>query len=109
MQTKKDYTLILLAIVFFIAALCSCKNDSELIYECPYKGRECPNFETCKGHEGEQLFFKNGQVLLPDYACTDTLIIVDAEGLNKAIECESDFIEGDEGIDSLFHIYCIIK
>lgn len=109
MKTKKDYTIPLLLIIFLIAALCSCKNDVALIYECPYEGRECPDFETCKGHEGEQLFFKNGQVLLPDYSCTDTLIVVDADGLNNAIDCESDFVEGDAGIDSLFHVYCVIK
>lgn len=56
-------------------------------------------------------YFKNGQVLLPDYAVSDTLIVVDAEGLNKAMAMEEQGINdyGDSEIDSIFHHYSKIK
>lgn len=53
-------------------------------------------------------YFKAGQVLLPDYACPDTLIVVDAVGLNKAFAyVEQDIGWGsDADCDSLIHQYC---
>lgn len=49
--------------------------------------------------------FKAGEILLPDYACSDTLIVVNAERLNKEInECDG----GDGDIDSILHRNCII-
>lgn len=56
-------------------------------------------------------YFKQGQILLPDYACPDTLIVKDAAGLNKAFAyVEQDISWGsDADIDSLIHIYCVIK
>lgn len=49
--------------------------------------------------------FKKGEVLLPDYAHSDTLIVVNAERLNKEIEI-CDGSDGD--IDSVLHRNCII-
>jgi len=53
-------------------------------------------------------YFKNGQILYPDYAITDTLIVRDAAGLNKAMAPEEQGLHayGDAEIDSLFHVYC---
>lgn len=55
-------------------------------------------------------YFKQGQILLPDYACNDTLIVRDADGLNKAIayveQYNDTLVETDSEIDSLFHVYC---
>jgi hypothetical protein len=64
------------------------------------------NDPVCEG------YYKNGEVLLPFYS-NDTLIVVDADGLNKAFAlteygCINDDL-GDAGYDSLFHQYCIIK
>lgn len=47
--------------------------------------------------------FKNGQILYPDYACSDTLIIVDADRLNKAFEIGN--LGTDSEIDSVLHLY----
>ena len=56
-------------------------------------------------------YFKPGQVILPDYACSDTLIVKDAEGLNIAMGyIEQGIIDAtDDCIDSTFHCYCTIK
>lgn len=56
-------------------------------------------------------YFKNGDVLPPDYCCKDSLIVTDAKGLNKAMAyIEQGFIDGtDDVIDSTFHLYCRIK
>lgn len=55
-------------------------------------------------------YFKKGQILLPDYACPDTMIVRDHIGLNKALsyleQTNSSLVETDDEIDSLFHQYC---
>lgn len=57
-------------------------------------------------------YFKNGQILLLDYAIPDTLVVMDAAGLNKAIapieQGYTDF-ESDKDIADLFYKYCIVK
>ena len=64
--------------------------------------------------DGQQLqpvneqHFTIGQILLPDYACADTLVVVDDDGLNKALDNYEGF-EGDAACDSVFHQYCTIK
>lgn len=56
-------------------------------------------------------YFKDMQILPPDIACSDTLIVVDADGLNKAFAPVEQGLAGhdwgDEQYDSLFHIYCL--
>lgn len=54
-------------------------------------------------------YFKNGQILYPDYVCPDTLIVIDAKGLNKAMAyVEQDISWGsDADCDSLIHQYAI--
>lgn len=56
-------------------------------------------------------YFNQNQILLPDYVCSDTLIVVDASGLNKAMAYyEQGFNDfGDAQLDSMFHRYCKIK
>ena len=56
-------------------------------------------------------YFKDGQILLPDYVCTDTLIVLDAKGLNKGMAfIEQGFIEAtDDQIDSILHSHTKIK
>jgi hypothetical protein len=58
-------------------------------------------------------YFKQGQILLPDYVCPDTMIVIDAIGLNKAMGLiEQGFTGqdfGDAQYDSLFHQYCTVK
>lgn len=55
-------------------------------------------------------YFKQGQILLPDMVCNDTMIVRDADGLNKAIayveQYNDTLVETDSEIDSLFHVYC---
>lgn len=56
-------------------------------------------------------YFKQGQILLPDYACPDTLVVIDAPGLNEAMALIEQGIIGDDygdaAYDSLFHLYCV--
>ena len=50
-------------------------------------------------------YFKAGQILLPDYVCSDTLIVMDAKELNRVmayVEQEIDW-GTDADIDSLMH------
>ena len=56
-------------------------------------------------------YFKQGQLLEPDYACPDTLIVKDAVGLNKAMGLiEQGVIDAtDYEIDSVLHAYCEVK
>lgn len=56
-------------------------------------------------------YFKQGDTLLPDYACPDTLIVIDAAGLNKAIApIEQGFEDATDGnIAAVMYQYCIIK
>lgn len=49
--------------------------------------------------------FKAGEILLPDYACNDTLIVVDAVGLNAAIE-QCDGSDGD--IAAVLYRHCAV-
>lgn len=65
----------------------------------------------CISHKKEPVYveyFKQGQILFPDYACPDTLIVRDATGLNKAMAyVEQDISWGsDADCDSLIHGYC---
>lgn len=56
-------------------------------------------------------YFNQGQILLPDMACPDTLIVIDAIGLNKGMALiEQGFIDAsDYQIDSILHTHCVIK
>lgn len=56
-------------------------------------------------------YFNEGQILEPSYACSDTLVVVDAEGLNRDMGAiEQGLIEATDGeIDSVLHLYCTIK
>ena len=55
-------------------------------------------------------YFKPGQILYPDMACPDTLIVRDAAGLNLAMGYIEQGISGqdfgDYQYDSLFKVYC---
>lgn len=55
-------------------------------------------------------YFKQGQILLPDQSCPDTLIVMDAAGLNKAFAPIEQGISGqdfgDTDYDNLFHQFC---
>ena len=75
------------------------------IYFCVY------SYNRDKAKESGQ--YHNGQILLPDYACTDTLIVTDASGLNLLMDsiknCYHDEIETDGDYDSAFNTHCIVK
>lgn len=55
--------------------------------------------------------FKTGDILLSDYVCPDTLIVVDAVGLNQAMALiDQGIIEpSDSAIDSVLHMFCEVK
>jgi hypothetical protein len=97
MKRRNNYTALL--IPFFIAVLFN-------LPAC-YKGIDEPVKQPVYIE-----YFKNGQILLLDMAIPDTLIVTDAEGLNKAIApIEQGFSDfgSDKDISDLFYKYCKIK
>jgi hypothetical protein len=56
-------------------------------------------------------YFKDGQILLPNYSCSDTLIVNNAKELNKAVAyIEQGIIDDtDYNMDSLFHAHSTVK
>ena len=50
-------------------------------------------------------YFKNGDTLLPDYVCSDTLIVWDAKGLNEDLSAYNQgFLDGgDAELDEIDH------
>lgn len=53
-------------------------------------------------------YFKNGQIIPPDGLCEDSLIVIDAVSLNKAVSGyeQGFYMCGDDELDSVFHKYC---
>jgi len=56
-------------------------------------------------------YYKTGDTLYPDYACSDTLVVVDEHSLNIAMAYIEQDTTGERGgdldIDSTFHKFCI--
>lgn len=59
----------------------------------------------------EVTYFYNGEVLLPDYANPDTLIVTNAEALNEAMApIEQGLVDaGDGDIAEVLYRYCVVK
>ena len=55
-------------------------------------------------------YFKDGQILLPDYACPDTLIVTNADQLNEGMALiEQGIIDAtDDQIDSVLHSAAVL-
>lgn len=52
--------------------------------------------------------FKDGDILYPDYACPDTLIVMNGAALDKVFRTTSLPTAGtDSEIDSVLHRYCL--
>lgn len=53
-------------------------------------------------------YFCPGDTLFPDYVCPDTLVVVDAAGLNYGLGLiEQGIVDGTDGdIDSIIHANC---
>ena len=60
---------------------------------------QCTEQQHFKENRSE---FKTGDIILPDYAHSDTLQVLDGNKLNIAI----DSVSSDGEIDSVLHIYC---
>jgi hypothetical protein len=89
MKTHNKYFLLagLCLAIMGVMALCSLNKSTP---EIKYKQ--------------DRANFKNGEVILPDYAHSDTLIVTDGKGLNEAIEK----IDGTDGeIDSVLRLFCV--
>lgn len=91
MKTKKDYTIETLLFCLLLAVLGSMVSCNKKVDKQPVSIE----------------YFKDGQILLPDYACSDTLIVFDAAGLNKAMGYVEQQIDWgtDADCDSLIHCY----
>ena len=77
-----NYTLLLLAFVFIIAALCSCtfQTNAERHYQSDISDIQLDTLES----------FKDGDILYPDYACPDTLIVMNGVELDKVLGYRKD-------------------
>lgn len=68
---------------------------------------------SCKNHKGNKpthsiTQFTNGQILLPDYAHNDTLVVQDAASLNNAFDTTYNKVpETDQEINDALHNYCL--
>lgn len=103
MQKSKDYTLLALAIPFSIALL---------VNVLPYRSVELNKDLTCEQKKPIYVeYWKTGDTLLPDNICPDTLIVVDAIGLNKAMAYYEQGLDNptEYALDSTMHVYCTIK
>lgn len=102
MKRKTDYTILACLIpiaIAFATSLPGCYSDGKTGIQAPAK----------IVHYVE--YFKDGQVLYPDYACRDTLIVRDAAQLNKAMALveQGEWDATEDQIDSIFHAHCIVK
>lgn len=98
MAKAKDYILIAFIIgVCILAAYPGCLGEGKLSAEA----RQPAQVE----------YFKTGDILPPDMVCSDTLVVVDAAGLNVGFGLvEQGVIDAtDYQIDSIFHVHCKIK
>ncbi len=50
--------------------------------------------------------YYNGQIIYPDYANSDTLIVNNAEALNEYLP---NCVGSDYEINKLLHLYCTVK
>lgn len=57
--------------------------------------------------KGQLGTFTNGEILLPDYAHIDTLIVVNATALNKIFDVELPEPATDGEISDVLHKYCV--
>ena len=93
-MNRSTYQTIIIVLACLLFCLAGCKNANNK----PVK--QAVSVE----------YFKQGQILLPDMCCADTLVVIDADGLNKAFAPIEQGIEGDNfgdmQYDSLFHVYC---
>lgn len=71
----------------------------------------CITLYSCSEKPVYVEYFKAGDILAPDYAISDTLVVVDAYNLNiKMGEIEQGKIDATDGeIANVFYQYCTIK
>lgn len=90
-----------------ITSLISCK-EKPAKFECQYEGEECPNYyKGCTGHTEpvSVQYHKYQDLIMPGYACPDTLIVMDEKTLNERfakMEQSPDF-GTDSDIDQMLH------
>ena len=85
---------------FALAGLCLAIMGIMALAQAIKKVKKQPAIEF----KQDRANFKNGEILLPDYAHTDTIVVMDADGLNEAIEK----VDGSDGeIDSVLRLFCV--
>ena len=83
-QAKANFLIALLCIAILLWLLSIGYNDS------PKNERQFPDY-------------KNGEILYPDMIHSDTLTVIDADGLNQA----AAYWDGSDGeINEALHIHC---
>lgn len=93
---NKNQTYQLLAVIAIFAAISYVAITSEQIQ---------PASRPEMVFKENRADFKAGEILLPDYAHDDTLIVVNPDGLNAEIEM-CDGSDGD--ISAVLHRYCAV-
>ena len=96
-KTNFDFRILLIGIIFLIAALCSCNNAEKTVKSnIPYS------------IENDTNAFHRMDILLPDYAHSDTLIVFNADALNTLFDgVDLPVPATDSEIDSVLHKYCL--
>ena len=109
MKKQKDYTLPALTTAFVLVFCSVCMLFVMGCHDTQSQAHDQSlNEDTVVYVE----YFKQGEELLPDNICSDTLIVMDAVGLNKAMGLVEQNKSRDMSrtqFDSLFHLYCRIK
>lgn len=110
MKKEKDYTLALLGWIFLFSVLvnlpaCYRSSDEPLLNHVEPKSQVVkpqsypPTVYSLDGtahtYETDDTVFHNGEVLLPDYVHTDTLLVIDANFINWAMKEYDAQSDGD--------------
>lgn len=74
-----------------------------------FAGRISANIESTTQQIKNNMPFRNGEIIYPDYAHGDTLIVKDADGLNKELLALSDNKDwgSDSDIDNVLNKYTV--
>lgn len=91
-QTIPNFTFLLLAIGFCTFGVISCNKDL---------AKQHTNLQADDREGHSATYFYNGEILLPDYAHTDTLVVTDAAFLNTKLVDNAYDVQSDGDISDL--------
>lgn len=114
MKKNKDYTLHILISIFLACAFISMPTGAIDQFKAQFTNThyDLDTDDVIREYTApvttDSVWYHNGEVLLPDYVHSDTLIVTDATFLNKWLICNEYNVGGDGDIDDLLHKGCIV-